>query len=55
MILNVAVGGHFLDGPDPWDVWYYPEAEMWVDWVKFFDIKDIDGDGGDYDYVCKKM
>ena len=51
LILNVAVGGHFLDGPDPWDQWHYPEAEMWVDWVKFYDLNDI-GDLPDYECVA---
>ena len=51
LILNVAVGGWFLDGPDPWDEFFYPEAEMWVDWVKFFDLNDID-EVPDYDYTC---
>jgi beta-glucanase (GH16 family) len=51
LILNVAVGGHFLEGPDPWDEWFYPEAEMWVDWVKFYDLDDI-GDLPDYECVA---
>ena len=33
LVLNVAIGGWFLDGPDEDDVWSYPEAEMWVDSV----------------------
>ena len=41
LILNVAVGGNFLEGPDPWDVWDYPEAEMWVDWVKWYTMDDL--------------
>ena len=36
LILNVAVGGDFLAGPDPWDEFYYPQAEMWIDWVKMY-------------------
>jgi len=48
-MLLLAVG--FLDGPDPWDEFFYPEAEMWVDWVKFWDLNDI-GDVPDYDYTC---
>ena len=51
LILNVAVGGHFLDGPDPWDEWFYPEAEMWVDWVKFYDLEAI-GDLPDYECIA---
>ena len=51
LILNVAVGGHFLDGPDPWDQWFYPEAEMWVDWVKFYDLADI-GELPDYECIA---
>jgi len=37
LILNVAVGGDFLDGPDWNDEWFYPGAEMHVDWVKWYD------------------
>ena len=28
------------------------QAEMWVDWVKFWDIKDLQ-DQPSYDYTCK--
>ena len=31
------MGGDFLAGPDPWDTWNYPDAEMWVDSVKWYE------------------
>jgi len=31
IIFNLAVGGNFLDGPDPWDSWSQPD--LIVDWV----------------------
>ena len=34
---------------DAWDVWHYPAGEMWVDWVKVWDLKDIVVP----DYTCK--
>ena len=76
LIMNVAVGGWFLDGPgrvkfelkaldwektlegynytctDPWDEFYYPAAEMWVDWVKVWALEDIEVID-EYDYTCK--
>ena len=41
LILNVAVGGDFLAGPDENDIFNYPEAEMWVDWVKWYTNCDL--------------
>ena len=41
LILNVAVGGNFLEGPDENDHWNYPDAEMWVDWVKWYTLDDL--------------
>ena len=41
IILNVAIGGDFLAGPDPSDVWYYPEAEFWIDSIKITPLEDI--------------
>ena len=41
LVLNVAIGGWFLDGPDPDDVWTYPEAEMWVDSVTVWPLEYI--------------
>ena len=46
IILNVAVGGDFLDGPDPWDSWNYPDAEMWFDSVKWYEYTGGDNNGG---------
>ena len=40
-VLNIAIGGWFLDGPDPDDVWNYPEAEMWVDSVTVWPLEYI--------------
>ena len=42
--MNVAVGGDFLDGPGPNDIFNYPEAEMWVDWVKWYTNCDLGWD-----------
>ena len=54
LILNVAVGGDFLAGPDPWDEWNYPDGEMWVDWVKFWTLDDLADDLPDnLDYECR--
>ena len=39
MILNVAVGGDYLDNPKPDTKWNYPAAEMWVDYVR---VKPLD-------------
>ena len=44
LILNVAVGGDFLEGPDANDIFNYPEAEMWVDWVKWYTNCDLGWD-----------
>ena len=44
LILNVAVGGDFLAGPDENDIFNYPEAEMWVDWVKWYTNCDLGWD-----------
>jgi len=41
VILNVAIGGNFLDGPDEDDVWNYPEAEFWIKSVKITPLEDI--------------
>ena len=41
LVLNVAIGGWFLDGPDPDDVWTYPAAEMWVDSVTVWPLEYI--------------
>lgn len=38
LVLNVAVGGNFLSGPDPDTVWQYPDAQMKVDYVKVFSL-----------------
>ena len=42
--MNVAVGGDFLDGPDANDIFNYPEAEMWVDWIKWYTNCDLGWD-----------
>uniref|UniRef100_F6UAD5 GH16 domain-containing protein n=1 Tax=Ciona intestinalis TaxID=7719 RepID=F6UAD5_CIOIN len=39
MILNVAVGGTYLDDPTPSTVWNYPDAEMWVDYVRVYSVE----------------
>ena len=39
LVLNVAVGGDFLDNPLPSTVWNYPDAEMWVDYVKVYPLE----------------
>uniref|UniRef100_F7B0D1 GH16 domain-containing protein n=1 Tax=Ciona intestinalis TaxID=7719 RepID=F7B0D1_CIOIN len=39
MILNVAVGGDYLDNPKPSTVWNYPDAEMWVDYVRVYSVE----------------
>ncbi|CAK8673064.1 unnamed protein product [Clavelina lepadiformis] len=41
MILNVAVGGDYLDNPKPSTTWNYPDAEMLVDYVKVYSLEDI--------------
>jgi beta-glucanase (GH16 family) len=41
LILNVAVGGDFLEGPDANDLFAYPYGEMWVDWVKWYTLCDL--------------
>ena len=41
VILNVAIGGDFIDGPDPEDTWSYPEAEMWIDSIKITPLEEI--------------
>merc|ERR1712135_30606 len=41
MILNVAIGGDYLNGPDPDTKWNYPDAEMWVDYVRVYPLEDI--------------
>uniref|UniRef100_H2Z6L9 GH16 domain-containing protein n=1 Tax=Ciona savignyi TaxID=51511 RepID=H2Z6L9_CIOSA len=41
MILNTAVGGDYLDNPKPNTVWNYPDAEMWVDYVRVYPLEDI--------------
>jgi len=53
IILNVAVGGDFLDGPDWNDQFYYPDAEMHVDWVKWYDYTGGDNNGGGGSCECK--
>nr|XP_002125105.2 uncharacterized protein LOC100181198 isoform X2 [Ciona intestinalis] len=58
MILNVAVGGDYLDNPKPSTVWNYPDAEMWVDYVRVYPLEDIASqkcmvkDGADPAAVC---
>ena len=34
LILNVAVRGDYLDNPKPETKWEYPDAELWVDYVR---------------------
>ena len=54
--MNVAIGGDFLDGPDPWDEWYYPQAEMWFDSVKWYEYTGGDNNGppiGEDGMECK--
>jgi len=41
MILNVAVGGDYLDNPKPDTKWDYPAAEMWVDYVRVTPLEEI--------------
>ena len=41
VLLNVAIGGWFLDGPDEDTVWSYPEAELWVDSIKLYDLEEV--------------
>ena len=35
------MGGDFLQGPDASDIFNYPEAEMWVEWVKWYTNCDL--------------
>ena len=54
--MNVAIGGDFLDGPDPWDNWNYPDAEMWFDSVKWYEYTGGDNNGppiGEDGMECK--
>lgn len=41
MILNVAIGGDYLDDPDSSTKWNYPDAEMYVDYVRVYPLEDI--------------
>lgn len=41
VILNVAIGGDYLDNPKPETVWEYPDAEMWVDYVRVTPLEEI--------------
>ena len=41
LVLNVAVGGWFLDGPDENDVWSYPDARMEIDSVTVWPLEYI--------------
>ena len=40
-MLNTAIGGDFVDGPDENDVWTYPEAEFQIDSIKITPLADI--------------
>ena len=42
LILNVAVGGDYLEDPKPTTQWDYPGAEMWVDYVKVYPLEVVD-------------
>ena len=39
MILNVAIGGDYLENPKPTTKWDYPDAEMWVDYVRVYPLE----------------
>merc|ERR1711935_707132 len=41
LVLNVAIGGWFLEGPDEHDVWTYPEAQLEVDSVTVWPLEHI--------------
>ena len=41
VLLNVAIGGWFLDGPDDDTVWSYPDAELWVESIKLYDLEEV--------------
>ncbi|CBY09810.1 unnamed protein product [Oikopleura dioica] len=41
IILNTAIGGDFVDGPDANDEWSYPEAEFQIDSIKITPFSDI--------------
>ena len=41
VVLNTAIGGDFVDGPDDSDVWNYPDAEFWIDSVTITPLDDI--------------
>ncbi|XP_039256442.2 glucan endo-1,3-beta-glucosidase-like [Styela clava] len=41
IILNVAVGGHYVTDPTPTTTWNYPDAEMKVDYVRAYPLEDI--------------
>ena len=39
LLLNVAIGGDFLDNPTENTTWDYPDAEMIVDYVKVYKLQ----------------
>ena len=41
VVLNTAVGGDFIDGPDESDVWTYPEAEFIIDSITITPLEQI--------------
>ena len=41
IVLNTAIGGDFVAGPDEDDVWEYPGAEFKIQSVKITPLEDI--------------
>ena len=41
VVLNTAIGGDFIDGPDENDVWSYPDAEFVIDSIKITPLEEI--------------
>jgi len=39
LLLNVAIGGDFLDNPTEDTTWNYPDAQMMVDYVKVYQLQ----------------
>lgn len=46
LILNIAIGGDYVNNPSQSTNWNYPDAEMWVDYVRVYDLGYIS------DYLC---